>query len=160
MQKRNMRKKKEEKGRQREREKQSEKQQGESEKGKKEVKEKKEKGERKGRAGRMGRKNEMGLLLENFVLLQKALSDLAISFKALEQKMQRFLELVEKASQIEAKEIGIKEVREIASESETKETKEVPSGLAEKIEELLEQNKAIAEGMTLLEKILRERLTK
>jgi hypothetical protein len=154
-----MRKKKEEKGRQRER-KQSEKQQGESEKGEKEVKEKKEKRGRKGKAGRIGRKNEIGLLLENFVLLQKALSDLAISFKALEQRMQRFLELVEKASQIEAKEIGIKEVREIASESETKETKEVPSGLAEKIEELLEQNKAIAEGMTLLEKILRERLTK
>jgi hypothetical protein len=154
-----MRKKKEEKGRQRER-KQSEKQQGESEKVKKEVKEKKEKRGRKGKAGRIGRKNEIGLLLENFVLLQKALSDLAISFKALEQRMQRFLELVEKASQIEAKEIGIKEVREIASESETKETKEVPSGLAEKIEELLEQNKAIAEGMTLLEKILRERLTK
>jgi hypothetical protein len=154
-----MRKKKEEKGGQRERE-QSEKQQGESEKGGKEVKEKKEKRGRKGKAGRIGRKNEIGLLLENFVLLQKALSDLAISFKALEQRMQRFLELVEKASQIEAKEIGIKEVREIASESETKETKEVPSGLAEKIEELLEQNKAIAEGMTLLEKILRERLTK
>ena len=98
---------------------------------------------------------EINLLVENFVLLQKALSDLASSFKALEQRLERFLELVEKASQdsLKVERIEKEKISEI-------ERKEVPSGLAEKIEELLEQNKVIAEGMTLLEKILRERLTK
>lgn len=110
---------------------------------------------------------ELNLFIENFVIIQKALSDLAISFKSLEERLTNFLNLVEKASKMEFGEGAImKEALEVESveraEREKREEKEekILTSLEEKIETLLEQNKTIAEGMLLLQKILKEKLEK
>jgi uncharacterized membrane protein (DUF106 family) len=94
------------------------------------------------------KKKEIDLLLENFVLLQKTLADIGVSLKELQKKFSEFLEVIEKAAEekIEKKEEKIEE----------KEKK--PKDLAEKIDLLIEQNKAMAEGIILLEKFLKEKL--
>ncbi len=93
------------------------------------------------------RKKEIDLLLENFVLLQKTLTDISLSLKELEKKFSKFLEVIEKAAE---EKLEKKEVK--------KEKIEKPESLAEKIDLLIEQNKAMAEGIILLERFLKERL--
>ncbi|MEM1535307.1 MAG: hypothetical protein QW199_01730 [Candidatus Pacearchaeota archaeon] len=101
-------------------------------------------GQRKERKREGKNKSEMALLLENLVLLQKTLADTLVAFKGLNARLDSFLSLVEKAAKTQKVE-GMKEV---------KGNKE----LIEKIEAIIEQNKAIAEGMSLLEKIIKEKI--
>jgi len=89
---------------------------------------------------------ELDLLLENFTLIQKTLAETVVAFKSLQQRFDRFLGLVEKAAEIPA------------GRAAEKVEKGEKAGLAEKIELLIEQNKAIAEGMMLLEKVIKEKL--
>jgi len=78
--------------------------------------------------------------------MQKTLADVVVAFKQLEKRFEKFLNLVEKAAKEKTGEKG-KEV-----------SKEKAKTLAEKIDLLIEQNKAIAEGMMLLEKFIKEKL--
>lgn len=93
------------------------------------------------------KKREMELLIENFLLIQKTLTEIISSFKQLEKRFDKFLKLVEKAARTqESEEKTIK-----GSEGKKKD-------LAEKIDLLIEQNKTIGEGMMLLEKFIKEKL--
>lgn len=101
------------------------------------------------------RKKEIDLLLENFVLLQKTLADVSLSLKKLEKNFSKFLEVIEKAAQekIEGEEKKIEKEGKKGIEKRGS-----LEDLEEKINLLIEQNKAMAEGMILLEKFLKERL--
>ncbi len=84
------------------------------------------------------------LLLENFVRLQKVLADVSV-------KLTRLLDIFEKA----AESFVGKEELEKKLPGVTKGGKEVP--LLDKLDLLLEQNKTIAKGLTLLEESMRNR---
>jgi len=87
------------------------------------------------------------ILIENFVNLQKVLTNLAIKFENLSENISKLLQLFE-----------------ISAKSFAEKQKEMPSPLMlerkisaqnrefiEKIDKLLEQNKIIAKGLTILE---------
>ncbi len=93
-------------------------------------------------------KTTMDLLLENSIALQKTIASLAIELKSLNKKISSMLKLFEDANK------AFKETRKegIATPAEMP----ISGELMEKIEELLKQNKTIANGILLLEKALRE----
>ncbi len=77
------------------------------------------------------------VLIENFVSLQKVMTNLAVKFDNLSSQISKLLELFE----ISAKTLAEKgDVRESGTDKE----------LAEKIDNLLEQNKIFAKGLALL----------
>lgn len=78
-------------------------------------------------------------LIENFISLQKVMVNLSSNFDSLSNKISKLLELFE----ISAKALAEKEV---SGEKEKKESKEV----MEKMDEILEQNKILARGLTLM----------
>ena len=82
--------------------------------------------------------NQVNELIKNNVSLQNATLDLIESVNKLTERMDRILSLFEEA----AKNI---------------EKSEVEEPLANKLEELLEQNKVIARGLVLIEKFIREK---
>ncbi len=92
------------------------------------------------------------MLIENFVNLQKVLTNLSIKFDSLSEKMSKLLQLFE----ISAKSFVEKQIPDIEKKSITK-TEEKNQELLEKLDILLEQNKTIARGLTLIEERLRER---
>ena len=79
------------------------------------------------------------ILIENFVALQKVMTNLSIKFNNLATQISKLLELFE----ISAKALAEKD---FSLEKETNENKKI----IEKIDNLLEQNKIIARGLTLL----------
>jgi len=79
------------------------------------------------------------ILIENLVSLQKVMTNLAIKFNSLTHQISNLLELFE----ISAKALASKD---FTLEKESKDTKEILS----KIDNLNEQNKIIARGLTLL----------
>ena len=83
-----------------------------------------------------GQKMEQ-VLVENFVSLQKVMTNLAIKFDSLSGQISKLLELFE----ISAKTLAEKDYS-IKTEPDKK--------VAEKLDTLLEQNKIIAKGITLL----------
>ncbi len=82
------------------------------------------------------------LLLENFVVLQEVLSDLTKEFKGLSAEMSKLLGIFETS----AKSFAEKQGAEIS-----KEDKEFLG----KLDKLIEQNKVIAKGLTLMEERMR-----
>ena len=80
-------------------------------------------------------------LTENNLILQKSNIELIGSIRALVVKIDRMLGMFEEAS---------KHVMEVGEDKRIIE-------LADKLEELLEQNKTIAKGLVLLEKYVREK---
>ena len=78
------------------------------------------------------------VLVENFVSLQKVMTNLAVKFEGLSSQISKLLELFE----ISAKTIAEKEYS--LGESKTN------SQLVEKVDNLMEQNKIIAKGISLL----------
>jgi len=86
-------------------------------------------------------------LLENFVSLQKVLTNLAIRFDSLSDQISKLLQLFE----ISAKNF-VERTDEIGFGNK-KDDKE----LLNKLDVLLDQNKTIARGLTLMEERLRER---
>jgi hypothetical protein len=83
------------------------------------------------------------VLVENFVSLQRVMTNLSFKFENLSSQISKLLELFE----ISARTIAEKELE---SEKNPEENKQI----IEKIETLLEQNKVIARGMTLMHKVL------
>lgn len=83
-----------------------------------------------------GQKMEQ-VLIENFVSLQKVMTNLAVKFDSLSGQISKLLELFE----ISAKTLAEKDYS-IKQEPDKK--------VAEKLDTLLEQNKIIAKGITLL----------
>jgi len=91
-----------------------------------------------------------GKLIENFVSLQKVLTNLAVKLDSLSGQISKFLQLFEiSAKSFAEKTSGGGEASEIQAGS---------PALANKIDALLEQNKTIARGLTLIEEKLRGNL--
>ncbi len=78
------------------------------------------------------------ILIENFVSLQKVMTNLSIKFDSLTKQISKLLELFE----ISAKTLAEKDM-EIEKKGSNKK-------IIEKIDNLLEQNKIIARGLTLI----------
>jgi len=97
---------------------------------KKETKTTSEKGEKNTRVEKV--------LVENFVSLQKVMTNLAVKLDKLSDEMSKLLELFE----ISAKAMAEKDFEQLKT-SDNKET-------LEKLNKLLEQNKIIAKGLTLI----------
>lgn len=86
--------------------------------------------------------NEM--LIENFVSLQKVMTNLAVKFESLSDNISKLLQLFE----ISARSFADKPVVDLQKDKE----------FLDKINMLLDQNKTIAKGLTLMEEKMRERL--
>lgn len=84
------------------------------------------------------------LLIENFVALQKVMSDMAIKFDSLTNQISKLLNLFENS----AKSFSEKQSLGITNEDKD---------FLDKLDKLLEQNKVIAKGITLMEERVRER---
>lgn len=78
-------------------------------------------------------------LIDNFIALQKVMANLSVKFDNLSSQISKLLELFE----ISAKSLAD---RNFKLESPSKETKKI----SEKIDKLLDQNKIIARGLTLM----------
>ena len=91
---------------------------------------------------RMSSKEMQELLVENFVGLQKAMTNLSIKFESMTDQILKLLQIYE----ISAK--------NFMTGSESPEN---TKGMLDKIDSLLEQNKTIAKGLVLLEEKLRGR---
>ena len=79
------------------------------------------------------------VLVENFTSLQKVMTNLATEFNDLSAQISKLLELFE----ISAKTLAEKDIKINATPSEDKK-------VAEKLDSLIDQNKIIARGLTLL----------
>jgi hypothetical protein len=100
------------------------------------------KGEKKGLTTR-----EINLaLIQNFINLQKVMTNLSIKFDSLSDQMSRLLQLFE----ISAKTFVTKQ-EEVGEKKEDQE-------LVKKLDALLDQNKTIAKGLTLVEEKIRHRI--
>ncbi len=89
------------------------------------------------------------ILVENFVSLQKVMVNLSTKFEGLASQISKLLELFE----VSAKTIAEKDFE---ADKASKENKKI----LEKIDSILEQNKTIARGMTLMNEKIDEALSK
>src|SRR3989338_7262611 len=104
--------------------------------------------EKKRHTGSSGKKEHIErAMLENFVSLQKVLTNLAGKFDSLADQISKLLQLFE----ISAKTFVEKQTPEIGG-------KKTDKDFLEKLDKLLDQNKIIAKGLTLMEEKLKERL--
>jgi len=85
------------------------------------------------------------MLVENFVSLQRVLTDLSIKFDKLANNMSGLLSLFELSA------------RSFMNKPEIKDS-EKDKEFLDKLNALLEQNKTIAKGLTLMEEKIRERV--
>jgi len=85
-------------------------------------------------------------LIQNFINLQKVMTNLSIKFDSLSDQMSRLLQLFE----ISAKTF-------VAKQEEVSEKKD-DQELVKKLDVLLDQNKTIAKGLTLVEEKIRHRM--
>jgi len=88
------------------------------------------------------------ILIENFVSLQKAMTNLAIRFETMSEQISKLLNLFEISAKSFSERTG-----NVGPESE----KDLE--FLSKLDKLLEQNKVIAKGITLMEEKVRERTT-
>jgi rhamnose utilization protein RhaD (predicted bifunctional aldolase and dehydrogenase) len=84
------------------------------------------------------------------------LAEVTTSFKLLEKKFDKLLSIFEKAANFISGKTGIKGKE--SKERIKPEREAEPSDLARKLDLLVEQNKAMAEGLLLLEKFIKERI--
>ncbi len=92
------------------------------------------------------------VLIENFVNLQKVLTNLAVKFDDLSDNISKLLQLFE----ISAKSFAEKQSTKTPLEQMERQRNLRDREFAEKIDRLLDQNKVIAKGITLLEEKVRE----
>lgn len=92
---------------------------------------------------RMTKSQKEDLLIENFVGLQRAMTHLSIKFEGLSENLSKLLGILE----LSAKNYLTKEAPKDASSSE----------LAKQVDYLIDQNKAIAEGLLLIDDTLRKK---
>ncbi len=89
---------------------------------------------------RLSAREREEILLENFVGLQKAMTNLSIKFEALTDQIVRLLQIFE---------LSTKSIIEGSTEKSNKE-------MLDKINSLLDQNKTIAKGLVLMEEKLKQ----
>jgi len=87
------------------------------------------------------------ILVENFTNLQKAVTNLAVKFESLNEQISKLLQLFEISAKSFAEKLS-------TSTPDIEKDKE----FLDKLNKLLEQNKVIARGLTLMEERVRERL--
>jgi hypothetical protein len=85
-------------------------------------------------------------LIQNFINLQKVMTNLSVKFDSLSDQMSRLLQLFE----ISAKTFVTKQ-EEVSEKKDDQE-------LVKKLDALLDQNKTIAKGLTLVEEKIRHRI--
>ena len=88
------------------------------------------------------------LLLENNVMLQKAMTNLATNLDNLTKRLDKFISLVEKASD----EIATGEKSKFDSKLDMKD-----DNLSNKLDSLIQQNRTIAKGLLLLDRYVKEK---
>lgn len=86
-------------------------------------------------------------LVENFVNLQKALTNLAVKFDNLSDQISKLLQLFEISAKSFAEKYKSGTGEEVSKDTE----------LLDRLDTLLDQNKTIAKGLTLMEEKLREK---
>jgi hypothetical protein len=91
------------------------------------------------------------MLIDNFVNLQRVLTDLSLKFDVLSMNISKLLELFEASAKSLAEKQGVS-LPKLQDKNEPKFDKE----LLNKLDSLLDQNKTIARGLTLIEGKLRE----
>ncbi len=89
-------------------------------------------------------------LIDNFVNLQKVLTNLSVKFDNLSEQISKLLQLFE----ISAKSFAEKQEK---GELNIGQNKEKDGELVNKLDTLIDQNKTIAKGLTLMEGKLREK---
>jgi hypothetical protein len=92
---------------------------------------------------RMTKAQKEDLLIENFVGLQKAMTHLSLKFENLSDNLSKLLEVLE----LSARNYLTKEAPKDSSSSE----------LAKQVNYLIDQNKAIAEGLLLIDDTIRKK---
>ena len=97
----------------------------------------------------MSKKQIEQALIDNFIALQKVLTNLAVKFDALSDNISKLLQLFE---------ISAKSFIEKHGEAEKKDV-EKDKEFLDKLNSLLDQNKTIAKGLTLMEEKIRERIS-
>ncbi|MBI2630028.1 hypothetical protein HYW76_02925 [Candidatus Pacearchaeota archaeon] len=88
------------------------------------------------------------MLLDNFVNLQKAMTNLAVKFDSLSDNISKLLQLFEISARSFAEKLASNPAPDIEKDRE----------FLDKLNKLLDQNKIIAKGLTLMEEKLRERV--
>ncbi len=97
----------------------------------------------------MAKKGAVDLMLENSVMLQKTMVSLVENITKLNEQISNLLGLFEEAAKQFVK-------AEKTVEKEKGESEEGEDGLVNKLDKLLEQNKTIAEALTLLHQNVHE----
>lgn len=87
------------------------------------------------------------ILVENFVNLQKAMTNMAVKFDNMSDQISKLLQLFEISARSFAEKLAVG-VPEIEKDRE----------FLDKLNRLLEQNKIIAKGLTMMEEKMKERL--
>lgn len=95
---------------------------------------------------RLTKAQKEDLLIENFVGLQKVMTHLSLKFEALADNLSKLLEVLE----LSARNYLTREAPKDSSSSE----------LAKQVNYLIDQNKAIAEGLLLIDDTLRKKQSK
>ena len=95
-----------------------------------------------------GKKEINTVLVENFVSLQKVLTNLAFKIDNLTDQMSKLLNLFEISAKNFAEKQAGKEIK----------NREKDKDFLQKIDALLDQNKTIARGLTLMEEKIRQRV--
>lgn len=88
------------------------------------------------------------ILIENFVKLQKAMTNITIKFDNLAEQISKLLQLFEISARSFSEKLSAGTGTDIEKDKE----------FLEKLNKLLEQNKVIAKGLTLMEEKMKERL--
>ena len=88
------------------------------------------------------------ILIENFVNLQKAITNLSVKFESLSDQTSKLLQLFEISAKSFAEKLAEGKPLDIEKDKE----------FLDKLNKLLDQNKTIAKGLTLMEENIRERV--
>lgn len=92
-------------------------------------------------------------LIDNFISLQKVLTNLTVKFDTLAGNIEKLLQLFE----ISAKSFTGKYEGEV-SVKDSKEQRDVDKAFISKLDSLLDQNKAISKGILMMEERVRNRM--
>jgi len=92
------------------------------------------------------------ILIDNFINLQKVLTNLSIKFDELSANMSKLLQLFEISAKSFAEKYSDKKPEELVNKSQQTDTEYL-----KKLDSLLDQNKTIAKGIMLMEERIRNR---
>jgi len=93
-------------------------------------------------------------LIDNFISLQKVLTNLTVKFDNLAGNIEKLLQLFEISAKSFAGKYGGG-----AGEKDLKEQREVDKAFISKLDSLLDQNKAISKGILMMEERVRNRMS-